>query len=120
MGYRSEVVLALSPQIMPHFLAVIARCPEARELCWAHSSVLIRDYNRTPGAMCFQWESIKWYESYAGVQAIQEFLSWCEVCEAGDLDAMDHIRFVRIGEELDDVDMVGYGFDIHVERSISY
>ena len=120
MGYRSEVVLALSPQIMPHFLAVIARCPEARELCWAQSSAMIRDYNRIPGAMCFHWESIKWYESYAGIRGIQEFLSWCQCEQPSDLDAEDHVRFVRIGEELDDVDSVGYGFDIHVERSISY
>ena len=41
-----------------------------------------------------------------------------EMEEAADKSEM--FKFVRIGEDYDDVDNRGYGFDIHVNRSIDY
>jgi|7_EtaG_2_1085326.scaffolds.fasta_scaffold13414_2 hypothetical protein len=120
MGYRSEVILAIGPDIVPHFMTLMARCPQARELCWSQSSELIKDYAAIEGALCFRWASIKWYESYVGVRAIQQFLSWCEDEGPDGIDATEHFRFVRIGEEMDDTTLLGYGFSIHVERVISY
>ena len=35
-------------------------------------------------------------------------------------DASEFYRFVRIGEETDDNEVQGWGFDIHIERSATY
>jgi len=130
MGYRSEVILAVGPEVMPQFMVTMAKSPEAREMCWGDSE-MVKDYDGTKGALLFRWECIKWYEFYEGVSAIQDFLEWCEgdqiptgeknedgtekMCDAGDF-----YRFVRIGEEMDDNEVQGWGFDIHIERSATY
>ena len=33
MGYRSEVILAVGPEVMPQFMVTMAKSPQARELC---------------------------------------------------------------------------------------
>ena len=35
MGYRSDVILAVGPEVMPQFMVTMAKSPKARELCWA-------------------------------------------------------------------------------------
>ena len=37
-----------------------------------------------------------------------------------EIDGDDHFRFVRLGEEYEDIEIRGYGFDIHPTRSIEY
>ena len=129
MGYRSEVILAVGPEVMPQFLVTMAKSPEAREMCFADHDEMIKDYCDTKGAMLFRWDSIKWYESYEGVQAITDFIDWCDdetvpiVTPDGKdstTDASEFYRFVRIGEEMDDNESHGWGFDIHIERSATY
>jgi hypothetical protein len=133
MGYRSEVILAVGPEVMPQFMVTMAKSPEARAMCFAEHDEMVKDYDGTKGALLFRWECIKWYESYEGVSAIQDFLEWCEggaqiptgeknedgtkkMCDAGDF-----YRFVRIGEEMDDNEIQGWGFDdIQIQRSASY
>ena len=131
MGYRSEVILAVGPEVMPQFMVTMAKSLEAREMCWGDSE-MVNDYDGTKGALLFRWECIKWYESYEGVSAIQDFLEWCEGDQipAGEknedgtekmCDAGDFYRFVRIGEEMDDNEVQGWGFDgIQIQRSASY
>ena len=132
MGYRSEVILAVGPEVMPQFMVTMAKSPEAREMCWADHDEMIKDYSDIKGAFLFRWDGIKWYESYEGVSAIQDFLGWCEgdqiptgeknedgtekMCDAGEF-----YRFVRIGEDIDDNEVQGWGFDdIQIQRSASY
>ena len=121
MGYRSEVVLVVGKEVMPQFMATMCRSEEAREMCFGHAS-RVKDYEEE-GAILFRWDTIKWYDSFEEVQAIEDFLDWCE-CEELELDdgihsAMDFVRFVRIGEEMDDVVERGMGFwSVGVRRSI--
>ena len=124
MGYRSEVILAVGPEVMPQFMVTMAKSPEARKLCWGDTDNLIKDYNSIKGAFLFRWDHIKWYDSYEGIQAIQDFIEWCN-SEDIEVDgkmqqAAEYYRFVRIGEEMDDNDVDGWGFDIHIERSATY
>jgi len=124
MGYRSEVILAVGPEVMPQFMVTMAKSPEARELCWADHDEMIKDYCGEKGAFLFRWNSIKWYDSYEGIAAIQDFVNWC-ACEQIEVDgkevnADDFYRFVRIGEEMDDNEVEGWGFDINIERSATY
>ena len=113
MGYRSDVILAVGPEVMPQFMVTMAKSPKARELCWADHDEMIKDYDGEKGAFLFRWSGIKWYDSYECVQAIQDFIDWCEneriEVEGKEVDAYDYYRFVRIGEEMDDNEVQGLG-----------
>ena len=86
MGYRSEVILAVGPEVMPQFMVTMAKSPQARELCWADHDEMIKDYCGTKGAFLFRWTGIKWYDRYECVQAIQDFMDWCDTTSSA-LDA---------------------------------
>ena len=124
MGYRSEVILAVGPEVMPQFMVTMAKSPQARELCWADHDEMIRDYNDEKGAFLFRWSGIKWYDSYECVAALQDFFDWCESerieVDGEEVDACEFYRFIRVGEEMDDNESQGWGFDIHIERNITY
>ena len=78
--------------------------------------------------MLFAWDCIKWYDSYEGVAAIQDFLDWCDGEDVPSQDAKGErvdggecYRFVRIGEEVEDIEERGSGFwDVGVRRSIDF
>ena len=124
MGYRSEVILAVGPEVMPQFMVTMAKSPEARKLCWGDTDNLIEDYAGEKGAFLFRWSSIKWYDSFEEIEALQDFIDWCN-SEDIEVDgkmqqAAEYFRFVRIGEEMDDNEVDGWGFDIHIERAATY
>jgi len=124
MGYRSDVILAIMPEVMPQFMVTMAKSPEARKLCWSDHDEMIKDYCDIKGAFLFRWTSIKWYDSFEEVSAIQDFIDWCEgervEVEGEKHDASEFYRFIRIGEEADDNQVEGWGFDIHIERTATY
>jgi hypothetical protein len=124
MGYRSEVILAIGPEVMPQFMVTMAKSPAARAMCWADHDDMVKDYCNIKGALLFRWSCIKWYDSYECVQAIIDFIDWCESeqikVDGKEVNADDYYRFVRIGEEMDDNEVQGWGFDIHIERSATY
>ena len=112
MGYRSQVVLAVSKEVMPQFLTTLAKSPEAKELCLVHVDKKIDNYDER-GGFLFMWDHIKWYDSYECVEALIDFMDWC------DSENDEDYRFVRTGEEMDDNEERGYGFtDIYISRSI--
>ena len=135
MGYRSEVVLVVGKEVMPQFMVTMAKSPDARALCFdeAHRQ---NDYEEK-GNMLFSWFDIMWYDSYEGVRAIEDFLDWCdsehvpvseEQAKADmsptpitHVDGDQCYRFVRVGEELEDIEERGSGFwDVGVRRSIEF
>ena len=124
MGYRSDVILAVGAEVMPQFMVSMAKSPEAREMCWADHDEMIKDYDGSKGAFLFRWSSIKWYDSFECVQAITDFMDWCNSetieVEGKEVSADEYYRFVRIGEEMDDNEVQGWGFDIHIEREATY
>ena len=115
MGYRSEVVLAVNKEIMPEFLAYLATNDEAKRLVFSDHCHLDQDYCGE-GHLLVNWTSIKWYEGYPDVDVIEKFT--CEM--DADTDKGEMFRFVRVGEDYDDIEQRGYGFDIFVNRSIDY
>ena len=136
MGYRSEVVLVVGKEVMPQFMVTMAKSPLARAMCFAEHDKMIKDYEEK-GNMLFAWSWIKWYDSYEGVAAIQDFLDWCDSehvplseehakpdmspTPITHVDGDQCYRFVRIGEELDDNESRGCGFwDVGVRREIEY
>ena len=117
MGYRSEVVLAVAEKVMPQFLATMAKCPETRKLCFQDHDDMINDYDGK-GNLLFRWSSIKWYEGYEEIDALSNFMDWCDD-DTDDLD--DGYQFVRVGEDHDDIIYRGYGFpDIYPSTAVHY
>jgi len=129
MGYRSEVVLAVSKEMVPHFLIVLAQCEGVRGMI-QDCDTFDKNY-RDGGAMLMHWDHIKWYDSYPEIAAIEKFINDCESEEVVGWDTekdeevgetWNHVRFVRIGEERDDVDVRGhFAYDsIDLMRSVSF
>ena len=133
MGYRSEVVLYVGPEVMPQFMVTMAKCQAARTMCFGDHEQMIKDYQGTKGSMLFKWDWMKWYDSFPEVQAIEDFMDWCEDEEVptGEKDedgndklacAIEFFKFIRLGEEMDDSAQRGDAFwgDICINRSIEF
>ena len=120
MGYRSEVVLAISKKMVPHFMVTMAKEPTVRGLVFEDTDWFDQDYDGE-GGWLMNWSEIKWYENYAPVAAIQAFVEDCdsecletwdaELGEEGKNDPNKreyaHFRFVRLGEDNEDVEEKG-------------
>ena len=131
MGYRSQVVFAVAPELMPHFLAVLAKSQPARELCFAHADETISDYI-DEGSRLMKWDGIKWYDDFPSVRAITDFMVWADdqefpttmgnmTDEIENMEGSMFYRFVQIGEEMDDVTIRGEAYwDIDVRREVCY
>ena len=127
MGYRSEVALAISKDLMPHFLAVLAKEPQARPLIFKDHDHLDQDY-KGEGTLLVVWSEIKWYTDYPEVKAIQDFIESCELDDAEYMGfknveyPSEHVRFVRLGEDNDDIEEKGtlHNWDIATYRSLNY
>ena len=125
MGYRSDVVLAVGKEIVPHFMAALSHNEEASKMVFKYADDLIKDY-QGEGNMLIRWSGVKWYETYEDINALQAFINdpsdfGPETVGDEGTAVWDCFKFVRIGEEPDDIQMEGGGFwDIYVERSITY
>ena len=115
MGYRSQVVLAISKHLTPFLHLATSKASDAEALVFKDHDTFDRDYGGDKSWLLV-WNDIKWYDSYDGIKALQEF----EI-DGEAQSSSEHIRFVRIGEDNDDNEVQGEGFwDIGIERSISY
>ena len=131
MGYRSVVALAVSDKMMPHFLGHLSQYGEiAYKFVFMQSDQKIEDYDGD-GTTMFLWEDIKWYDSFPEVRAITDFVSMStdylsSICE--DVEEFqrgnygEHFRFVRMGENNDDIEESGYlcDSDIGFRRELTF
>ena len=116
MGYRSEVLLIVGPEVMPLFLTALAREPKARVLCFQDRYQYEKDYEEV-GSMLFNWSWLKWYDSFDDIQAIEQFMDQCDT-----EDLYEHYRFIRIGEDSGDTEERG-GFaeyEANISRAINW
>ena len=129
MGYRSEVILAVDAKLVPALTAAFAKCEETQKLCTQHVDNLDIDYDGK-GNWLMRWDHIKWYDSYPEIAMIEKFIEGldCDDLEEFGLKHDDNERgygelykFVRIGEDMDDSEQRGYGFEnIYISRSIAF
>jgi len=126
MGYRSNVVLAISKHLTPFLTLATAQNAEAQALVFKHADTFNRDYGGDKSWL-FVWDSIKWYESYEDIQALEKFIQeatsdeYSFEVDGQTQNSCEHIRFVRVGEESGDVEMSGDGFwDIYPTTHINY
>ena len=116
MGYRSDVIFACVADAVPILLAEAGKSPALKELLFADADKkLLGDYDGY-GSYLFHWNHIKWYDGTPWVQAFNQMIEKIE--EKLDQEAY---RWVHIGEELDDVQVKGWGFaHIYISREIEY
>ena len=127
MGYRSQVVLAISKELIPFLMLATSKNKEAEALVFRSADIFDRDYGGDKSWL-FHWDNIKWYESYPDVDAIEKFVHEAECDEykitdddGNEVYSSDLVRFVRVGEDNDDITVRGNGFwDIHPVTSINW
>ena len=126
MGYRSQVVLAISKHLTPFLTLATSQNAEAQSLVFKYADTFERDYGGDKSWLIV-WDGIKWYDSYQDIQTICKFIDEAICveyqCESdGELQSSaEHIRFVRVGEDSGDIEMLGDGFwDIYPSTHISY
>ncbi len=106
MGYRSQVAFAIHPDKVDEFLAVLSGCQEAFDLCRHNDGIKTDMFEK--GDLFVEMSDVKWYEGYKEVDTIDEFIR--KVIE--DDDEPDKVRFLRVGEEHDDIQQCGdYAWD---------
>ena len=110
MGYRSEVTLALRPKAAVLFSTVRARGGELANLI-ADADI----GEHSDGSESYSWTSVKWYDTYSCVGAIERFMNRLD-----EEDMNEEYRFIRIGEDTEDSEQRGCGFEIYVSRSIEW
>ncbi len=106
MGYRSQVALGL--------------CTEADQLLKANAEMipelaaLIKDSESDAPERYF-WDSIKWYESFDEIDAMNRFLAFLECHDW-------QFGFIRLGEEENDIERMGSPseYDMYVNRCIEW
>ena len=112
MGYRSEVVLIVDKRIEGMLMHVFTSEPAAFQLCHEHAD----EHIDREDAVMFRWSYAKWYDSYADVGAIEAFMDRLDCADDIEIDGESYepvslYRFVRVGEEHDDIECRGYGFE---------
>jgi len=126
MGYRSQVVMAISKELIPFLLLATSKCKETEELVFKYGN-LDRNYENDKSWLLV-WDGIKWYEGYSDIDAIEKFIDdaesgdWAITNDDGqDVHSEELFRFVRVGEEFGDIDVRGSGYwDISPVTSIQY
>ena len=110
MGYRSEVAIALSKTGTETLHAKLSspdvseelRCSVTNLLGYAEQHYI----DQTTGAEMWYWDWIKWYGGnfayYENIKFIEDTLAALED---------DEYRFIRIGEEYEDVELSGTFWD---------
>ena len=107
MGYRSEVAFAIAPPLVDKFLAVMAASEKVRDLVKYNErykeGIQFDKYEK--GDIFVHLGSIKWYEEFEEIFKIKEFIDDAVNDDEG---GEDNVRFIRIGEDLDDTEVMGY------------
>ena len=105
MGYRSQVAIAIHPDKVGDFLAVLSTSKKALELCQGYDGDKgIQTDIFMKGDLFIEIDGIKWYEGYESIDVIDKFIADTIDEEP---NGWEMVRFVRIGEELDDVKLCG-------------
>ena len=127
MGYRSQVVLAVSKELIPFLMLATSKNKEAEALVFKDADKFDRDYGGDKSWL-LMWDGIKWYEGYPDIDAIEKFITEAECDEykitdddGNEVYSSDLVRFVRVGEESGDIDTRGNGYwDITPYTYIQY
>jgi len=120
MGYRSKVAIAIHKDVIGEFLTFLKTTKVMHEIFGQYGFTLDKNF-QGKGHWLFTESQIKWYtmmeDDYPEVDAFEKFFSLMDEDEKTE----DKYRFVRIGEENEDIEERGgwYDSDLHVKREIA-
>ena len=119
MGYRSDVAIAIHKDLQGDFLTFL-KTEELMAQIFGdmYDFHLDKDY-QGKGHWLFTADQIKWYTTWDEFADIQMFEKFFEAMD----EKFDHsaqYRFLRIGEELEDIEYRGewWESELHVKREI--
>ena len=113
MGYRSDIGLALkqsAAQRMQQKLNALDKNSDTFSVVSNLFAFADKREDADSGAEVYLWDGLKWYEDFPDVEFIESLLT--------ELDRGDFL-FIRIGEELNDIDTRGSFWDNPFELGIS-
>jgi len=116
MGYRSNVAVMITAENKENFNRYLKELKESEDEALQS---IIEDSDMADNgedAIRLNWEDVKWYEDYEDVGAFED---WLESI-TGDEGTSYH--FVRIGEDLDDIEERIEGdpnYWVYIERQLS-
>ena len=119
MGYRSDIAIAIHKDVIGEFLTFLKTTKVMHEIFGCNGFTLDKDF-QGKGHWLFTESQIKWYtqleEHYPEVDAFDKFFDLMDEDEKTE----DKYRFVRIGEENEDIEERGdwHDSDLHVQRKI--
>ena len=119
MGYRSDVAIAIHKDLQGDFLTFLNTEQLMAEIFGDRSSFdLDKDY-QGEGHWLFTADQIKWYSTWEEFVDIQMFEKFFERMDE-DEETESKYRFIRIGEETEDIEYRGdwYDSNIYVKREI--
>jgi len=119
MGYRSDVAIAIHKDLQGEFLTFLKTTELMHQIFGDLSDFhLDKDY-QGEGHWLFTCNSVKWYASFGEYTDIQLFEKFFNAMDEKD-DLQEKYRFLRIGEELEDIEYRGewWESELHVRRSI--
>jgi hypothetical protein len=110
MGYRSHVLFAIDAT---EDTTMRLTHPDVIEILGEADNVYIGTWTDTPkgqpGYYVYEWQGVKWYESWPAVTAIQSWMSQAEV----DAEDESPFMFLRDGEDITDLEHRGsWNFDL--------
>lgn len=107
MGYRSDIIIAIKPEVRARHL-ISSEIPA----CLMNDNSVVKESHPQTGFFYFRIEGWKWYETYPEIQEIE---AWFESMDDSEFGAM------RMGEDNDDNQTWGspYDFDICLNRYLS-
>ena len=121
MGYYSDVVLALNENGKALLNKKIAELKEQDTETWQAVDSLLNNYvdhkqeDPISGAIMYNFAMLKWYDSFTDIGFVVDFINT--------LSSEDYL-FIRIGEDIDDIQREGSFFDnpfnIEVISTIQY
>lgn len=117
MGYRSDVAYVIvfeTVEDLKKFVAV-NQLIEERKQALNECRVEVGSSDDHP-LISFSLSDVKWYESFDDVQAHNELL--CYLDESEDIKAAAY--FVRIGEEMEDIEQKEHGDQSLIYEAVDY
>jgi len=116
MGYRSDVAIAIHKDLQGEFLTFLNTTELMAHIFGDMSDFEFDKDYQCDGHWLFTCSSVKWYTDYKDIGMFEKFFDAMDE----DDDHQVKYRFIRIGEESEDVEHRGYWHDseIYVSREI--
>ena len=116
MGYRSDVAIAIHKDLQGEFLTFLNTTELMAEIFGDMSDFNLNKDYQGDGHWLFTVSSIKWYSSYKDIEMFEKFFNAMDE----DDDHQEKYRFIRIGEESEDIERRGdwHDSEIYVSREI--